>query len=72
MPESFCQVADNRHPDAIRRAERVRSLRAVGRKPLPGGPGIVPAGITTGVRGASLERESDGERVGRLHILLVA
>jgi hypothetical protein len=27
------------------------------RKPLPGDPGIDPAGITTGVRGASLKRD---------------
>jgi hypothetical protein len=28
--------------------------------PLPGGPGIDPAGITTGARGASLERDAKG------------
>jgi hypothetical protein len=28
---------------------------------LPGGPGIDPAGITTGVRGASLKRDDAGE-----------
>jgi len=37
--------------------ERVRFLRAGLVTPLPGGPGIVPAGIMTGARGASLKRE---------------
>jgi hypothetical protein len=36
---------------------RVRFLRAGLVTPLPGGPGIDPAGITTGARGASLKRE---------------
>jgi hypothetical protein len=35
---------------------RVRFLRAGLVTPLPGGPGIDPAGIMTGVRGASLKR----------------
>jgi hypothetical protein len=35
----------------------VRYLRAGLVTPLPGGPGIDPAGITTGARGASLKRE---------------
>jgi hypothetical protein len=34
--------------------ERVRFLRAGLVTPLPGGPGIDPAGIMTGARGASL------------------
>ena len=29
--------------------------------PLSGGPGIDPAGITTGARGASLKRDDAGE-----------
>jgi len=29
--------------------------------PLPGGPGIGPAGITTGARGASLKRDAKVE-----------
>ena len=37
--------------------ERVRFLRAELVTPLPGGPGIVPSGITTGVPGAWLKRE---------------
>jgi hypothetical protein len=37
--------------------ERVRFLRAGLVTPLPGGPGIVPAGMMTGARGASLKRE---------------
>ena len=36
------------------KAERVRRPRAEGYGPHPGGSGIMPAGITTGVRGASL------------------
>jgi hypothetical protein len=36
---------------------QVRFLRAGLVTPLPGGLGIVPAGITTGVRGAPLKRE---------------
>jgi len=35
----------------------VRFLRAGLVTPLPGGPGIVPAGIMTGARGAPLKRE---------------
>jgi hypothetical protein len=38
-------------------AERVRYLRAGLVTPLPGGPGIVPAGIKTGARGAPLKRD---------------
>jgi len=37
-------------------AERVRFLRAGLVTPLPGGPGIVPSGTTTGARGAPLKR----------------
>jgi hypothetical protein len=37
--------------------ERVRFLRAGFVTPLPGGLGIVPSGITIGVRGAPLKRE---------------
>jgi len=37
--------------------ERVRFLRAGLVTPLPGGPGIVPSDITTGVQGALLKRE---------------
>ncbi len=37
--------------------ERVRFLRAGLVTPLPGGPGIVPAGIKTGARGAPLKRD---------------
>jgi len=37
--------------------ERVRFPRAGLVTPLPGGPGIVPAGMTTGARGAPLKRE---------------
>jgi hypothetical protein len=36
---------------------RVRFLRAGLVTPLPGGPAIVPAGSTTGARGASLKRD---------------
>jgi hypothetical protein len=36
---------------------RVRFLRAGLVTPLPGGPGIGPAGITTGARGAPLKRD---------------
>jgi hypothetical protein len=36
--------------------ERVRFLRAGLVTPLPGGPGIVPSGIMTGVPGAWLKR----------------
>ena len=49
--------------------ERVRFLRAGLLTPLPGGPGIVPAGITTGARGASLKRD-DG--AGNARILSLA
>jgi hypothetical protein len=35
-------------------AERVRHPRVERYTPLPGGSGIMPAGITTGARGASL------------------
>ena len=42
-------------------AERVRFLRAGLVTPLPGGPGIVPAGITTGARGASLKRDAEAQ-----------
>jgi hypothetical protein len=41
-------------------AERVRCLRAERHTPLPGDPGIDPAGITTGARGASLKRDVRG------------
>ena len=37
---------------------RVRFLRVGLVTPLPGGPGIVPAGIMTGPRGASLDWDS--------------
>jgi hypothetical protein len=37
--------------------ERMRFLRAGFVTPLPGGPGIDPADIMTGVRGAPLKRE---------------
>jgi hypothetical protein len=36
--------------------------------PLPGGPGIDPAGITTGARGASLKRGAK-ERVTPAHCI---
>ena len=39
----------------ISTAERVRRPRAEGYGPLPGGSGIMPAGTTTGARGASLQ-----------------
>ena len=35
--------------------------------PLPGGPGIDPAGITTGARGASLKRDAKGGNACALH-----
>jgi hypothetical protein len=38
-------------------AERVRFLRVGLVTPLPGGPGIIPAGMTTGARGAPLKRD---------------
>ena len=38
-------------------AERERFLRAGLVTPLPGGPGIVPAGMTTGAQGALLKRD---------------
>ncbi|SRR5208282_3897748 len=38
-------------------AERERFLRAGLVTPLPGGPGIVPAGMRTGAQGALLKRE---------------
>ncbi len=45
--------------DAAAEADRGGGARGGARgracNPLPGGPGIMPAGITTGVRGASLE-----------------
>jgi hypothetical protein len=37
--------------------ERVRFLRAGLVTPLPGGPGIVPAGMKTGAQGALLKRD---------------
>src|SRR5579883_1124502 len=46
--------------------ERVRFLRAGLVTPLPGGPGIVPAGITTGARGAPLKCDP-GVRVTPAH-----
>ena len=39
------------------KAERERFLRAERHTPLPGGPGIVPAGMTTGEPGAWLKRD---------------
>jgi len=33
--------------------------------PLPGGPGIGPAGITTGARGASLKRDAKAQLTPR-------
>ena len=38
-------------------AERERFLRAGLVTPLPGGPGIVPTGTTTGAQGALLKRD---------------
>jgi hypothetical protein len=47
---------------------RVRFLRAGLVTPLPGGPGIGPAGITTGARGAPLKR--DQKRRLRLRVFI--
>ena len=42
----------------LSKVERERCLRAERHTPLPGDPGIDPAGITTGARGASLKRDA--------------